>query len=185
MQWSVLKTVFSKFRYLLIAVIVSLLVFSLAVWLPNFSLLSQVLHPDSAGTISEKANFVFSLYGSIGTNFTAISASYTIAIAILFGINIALLAYYIRRARGGVRNVGSSGAAGVGGLVSGIFGIGCAACGTFVLTSLLTLLGVSGLLVFLPFGGEEFGFIGVALLVYSIYILTNRIKDPMVCEITS
>lgn len=184
MQWSVLKTVFSKFRYLLIAVIVSLLVFSFAVWLPNFSLLSQVLHPDSAGTISEKANFVFSLYGSIGTNFSIVSASYTIAIAILFGINIALLAYYIRRARGGARNVGSSGAAGIGGLVSGIFGIGCAACGTFIFTSVLALFGATGLLVFLPFGGEEFGFIGVGLLVYSVYLLTKKINDPLVCDIT-
>lgn len=184
MQWSVLKTVFSKFKYLLIAVIVSLLVFSFSVWLPNFSLLSQVLHPDSAGTISEKANFVFSLYGSIVTNFTAISASYTIAIAILFGINIALLAYYIRRARGGVRGVGSTGAAGIGGLVSGIFGIGCAACGTFIFTSVLALFGATGLLVFLPFGGEEFGFLGVALLMYSIYLLAKKINDPLVCDIT-
>ena len=115
MYLSVLKTVFCNLKYLLIAVVVSLLVFSFAVWLPNFSLLGQVLHPDSAGTISEKANFVFSLYGSIGTNFTVVSASYTIAIAVLFGINIALLSYYIARARGGVSGVGSTGAAGIGG----------------------------------------------------------------------
>lgn len=183
MYVSVLKTVFSNLMYPLIAVTVSLLVFSFAVWLPNFSLLGQVLHPDSAGTISEKANFVFSLYGSIGTNFTAVSAGYTIAIAILFGMNIALLSYYIARARGGVRGVGTTGAAGVGGLVSGIFGIGCAACGTFILTSVLTLFGASGYLAILPLGGEEFGFLGVGLLIYSIYILTKKINDPLVCDI--
>ncbi|MAZ56693.1 hypothetical protein CL653_02795 [bacterium] len=184
MHLLVLKTVFSKFRYLLMAVIVSLLVFSFAVWLPNFSLLSQVLHPDSAGSVAEKASFVLSLYGSIGTNFTAISATYTIAIAILFGMNIALLAYYITRARGGVRNVGGTGVAGIGGLVSGIFGIGCAACGTFIFTTVLALFGATGLLAFLPFGGEEFGFIGVGLLVYSVYLLTKKINDPLVCDIT-
>lgn len=183
MRWSVLKTVFSKFKYLLIASSVSILVFSFAVWLPNLSLLSRVLHPDSAGSMTDKAGFLFSLYGSIGTNFTVISASSTIAIAILFGMNIALLAYYIARARGGVRGVGSTGAAGMGGLISGIFGIGCAACGTFIFTSVLALFGATGLLVLLPFGGEEFGFIGVALLLYSTYLLVKKINDPLVCEI--
>ena len=78
----------------------------------------------------------------------------------------------------------SSGAAGIGGLVSGVFGIGCAACGTFILTPLLALFGATGLFSLLPFGGEEFGFIGVGLLVYSIYAVTKKINSPMVCDIT-
>lgn len=176
-------TVFRKPKYLLIAIVVAVGVFTFAVWLPNFSLLSRVLHPDSAGSFSEKAHFLWSLYGSIGTNFTPVSATYTVAIAILFGVNVALFAYYIARARGGVRGVGSTGAAGFGGLVSGIFGIGCAACGTFILTSVLTLFGVSGLLVILPLGGEEFGLIGVGLLIYSIYLLTKKINNPLVCKV--
>lgn len=176
-------TILRKPKYLLAAVLVAVSVFTLAVWLPNFSLLAQVIHPDSAGSVSEKASFVWSLYGSIGTNFTVISATYTITIAVLFGMNIALLAYYIARTRNGIRGVGRTGAAGVGGLVSGIFGIGCAACGTFILTSILALFGASGLLVVLPFGGEEFGLIGVLLLMYSIYLLAKKINGPLVCEI--
>ena len=172
-----------KPKYLLTVIVIAVGVFTFAVWLPNFSLLAQVLHPGSAGSISEKVSFVWSLYGSIGTNFTIVSATYTIAIAVLFGVNIALLAYYIARAKSGMRGVGSTGATGIGGLVSGIFGIGCAACGTFVLTSVLTLIGAGGLLAVLPFGGEEFGFIGVLLLMYSIYVLTKKINDPLVCDI--
>ena len=176
-------TVLKKPKYLLTATVVSVLVFTFAIWLPNFSLLSQVLHPDSAGSVTEKANFVWSLYGSIGTNFTLVSASYTVVIAVLFGVNISLLAYYITRMRGGVRAVSSTSAAGIGGLVSGIFGIGCAACGTFILTSVLAVFGATGFLAWLPFGGEEFGFLGVLLLIYSIYILAKKINDPLVCEI--
>tara|TARA_B100000508_G_C11462412_1_gene279859 strand:+ start:2732 stop:3283 length:552 start_codon:yes stop_codon:yes gene_type:complete len=176
-------TVLRKPRYLLTAIVVAVSVFTLAVWLPNFSLLGQVLHPDSAGSVSEKASFLWSLYGSIGTNFTVVSATYTIIIAVLFGVNISLLAYYISRMRGGVRGVGSTSAAGIGGLVSGIFGIGCAACGTFILTSVLALFGATGFLAILPLGGEEFGLIGVGLLVYSIYLLAKKINDPLVCEI--
>ncbi len=185
MHVSVLSSVFGKLTYLLIAALVSVSVFSFAVWLPNFALLRKVLHPDAAGSVVEKASFLFSLYGSIGTNFTLVSASYTIIIAILFGMNVALLTYYIKRAQRGARGLGSSGAAGIGGLVSGIFGIGCAACGTFILTSVLTLFGATGLLAMLPFGGEEFGFIGIGLLVYAIYILMKKIDDPLVCEIKS
>ena len=85
--------------------------------------------------------------------------------------------------RTGSPNVKGVGVAGIGGLVSGVFGIGCAACGTFIFTSVLALFGVGGILAYLPFGGEEFGFLGVALLVYSVYSLTKKITDPLVCPI--
>jgi len=179
-----LKTVLSivaKPGYAFLAMVVSGIVFTIAVWLPNFSLILIVLRK---ATLSETVSLLWSLYGAIGTNFTLISASYTILIAILFGINIALLVYYIKRARGGVRGMKSSGAAGIGGLVSGIFGIGCAACGTFLLTPILALFGATGFLAWLPFGGEEFGFLGVGLLVYSIHAVTKKINDPQVCTIT-
>jgi hypothetical protein len=174
-------SILTKLRYALLAVFVSIIVFTTAVWLPNISLILVVIQK---ATILEVTSLLWSFYGAIGTNFTLISASYTIAIAILFGINISLLVYYIRKAQGGVRSMKSSGAAGIGGLVSGVFGIGCAACGTFILTPLLALFGATGLFSLLPFGGEEFGFIGVGLLVYSIYAVTKKINSPMVCDIT-
>lgn len=183
MNLEVLVTVLRKPAYSAMAVLVSVIVFTFAVLLPNFQLIT-VVFLSNASTIVEKGLLILSLTGSIQTNFTVLAAGTVLLVSVLFGLQVALLAYYVKRARSGIK-VGTISASSLGGLVSGMFGIGCAACGTFVLTSLLTLLGVSGLLVFLPFGGEEFGFIGVALLVYSIYILTNRIKDPMVCEITS
>lgn len=170
--------VFSNFRYLTIAVISSVTVFSFAVWLPNLRLISVILFNSSASTV-EKINFLFSLFGSIQTNFSVVSASYTVTIAILFGINIALLVYYIHSRQ--TSTLGQGTALSVGGLVSGVFGIGCAACGTFILTSLLGISGATGALVFLPFGGKEFGFLGVGLLIYSSYMLLKNIKKPLVC----
>ena len=85
--------------------------------------------------------------------------------------------------RGGTSSLRGTGLSSIGGLVSGIFGIGCAACGTFIFTSVLTLFGVGGILAYLPFGGEEFGFLGVGLLLYSLYTLTKKITDPLVCPI--
>lgn len=180
-QVKTLVSILARPKYAFLAAVVSSIVFTIAVWLPNLLLISIVAQN---ATISEFVSLLWSLYGAIGTNFSLISASYTIAIAVLFGINIALLVYYVRRARGGVDGIKSSGAAGIGGLVSGIFGIGCAACGTFIITPLLALFGATGLLAFLPFAGEEFGFLGVGLLMYSVYTLIRKIGEPMVCEIT-
>lgn len=173
-----LKQVFSEIRYLTIAVTTMAIVFVLAVWLPNLKLISTVVFSSSA-SVAEKASLLFSLLGSIQTNFTLISASYTIAIAVLFGLNIALLTYYIRSRQSATISTGAS--LSIGGLVSGVFGIGCAACGTFILTSVLSTFGAIGVLSFLPFGGEEFGFLGVGLLLYSSYTILGKIGEPLVC----
>ncbi len=173
------KKVFSQIKYIATAVIIAVVIFVLAVWLSNVSLVIDIVF-NSSVPITDKIGFMFSFVGSIQTNFTAISASYTIIIAVLFGINISLLVYYIRSRQ--TKSLASGTTLSVGGLVSGVFGIGCATCGTFVFTSILALFGASGLLVYLPFGGEEFGFLGVGLLIYSSYIILKKIKEPLVCE---
>ena len=71
---------------------------------------------------------------------------------------------------------------GIGGLVSGIFGIGCASCGTFILTSVLALVGAGGIVSFLPLGGEEFGILGVVLIGYATYWTAKKIEEPLVCK---
>lgn len=174
-----LTKVFSRVQYITIAVLTTAIVFAFAVWLPNLKLISTVVFNSSASFI-EKVSLLFSLFGSIQTNFSPTSASYTVAIAVLFGVNVALLAYYIRKRQS--PGIGSNATLSVGGLVSGVFGIGCAACGTFILTSVLSAFGAVGILSFLPFGGEEFGFLGVGLLVYSTYMILKKIDDPLVCE---
>lgn len=171
-------TVFKQPLYLLIASLVGVVVFSLAVWLPNFDLIKTVLLSQTASVL-EKVMFALSLYGSIITNFTLESAIYTIFIATLFGVYISLLVYYVRTRR--VGNGLKSGWLGIGGLVSGFFGIGCAACGTVLLSSIATFGGAS-LLVFLPLGGRELGYLGVGLLLYAIYSLSKKIKEPLICS---
>lgn len=177
-----LGTVFAKLVYIFTAIFIAWAVFTFAVLLPNLQLIGMVLFSDTASAI-EKVNFLFSLYGSIGTNFTLVSASSTVVIVVLFGINVTLLLYYIRKVRGSANNVRQAGAASFSGLISGVLGIGCAACGTFVLTSMLVLIGAGGIVTYLPFKGVEFGFIGIGLLLYSTYSLIHKINSPLVCRI--
>lgn len=174
-----LHKVFSSNAYVILAIVVAILVFSFAVWLPNWRLIFTIITSNSV-SFTEAVSIMFSLFLSIGTNFTIVSASYTIAIAVLFGMNVSLLTYYISIKKGSfqVKGVGL----GAGGLISGIFGIGCAACGTFILASVLALIGAGGVLVFLPFGGEEFGILGVVLIGSAIYWTAKKIEESLICK---
>ena len=175
----VFKKVFFLPLYASIAALVSLMVFSFAVWIPNWNLI-KILITSSSVSFFEALKVIFSLFSSIGTNFTFISASYTIAISILFGMNVSLLVYYISIRKGSFKSKG--GILGVGGIVSGVFGIGCAACGTFILSSVLALVGAGGIVALLPLGGEEFGILGVLLTGYAVYWTAKKIDEPPVCD---
>jgi hypothetical protein len=179
MLLSVSKRVFTQTRYIQIAILVAVLALSVAILLPNVSVIVQVLQSSNID-VAAKLIFLGSMYGALFTNFTLFSALATLAISTLFGINSALLAYYIRRRQAGVSNTGGH-TAGVLGVVSGVFGIGCAACGSVIISSFLILFGAGGLLAILPFQGAEFGVLGVLLLSFSIYQLSKRIHDPLVC----
>ena len=174
-----LKKVFRKSAYVILALIVSTSVFVFAVWLPNIRLVAGIVSsPDVP--FSSKIELPISLLGSIATNFTLLSALYTIAIAILFGVYVAMLTYFLKRR---IKEVGQGGVAtGFLGIASGILGVGCAACGSFLLTS-LTLVGAGGVLAFLPLGGSEFGIIGAVLLALAIYMTAKKIQDPLVCKV--
>jgi hypothetical protein len=165
-------------RSLVIAVCVSAFVFVLAVWLPNLQLLTA-FWADSGVPITDKVALSLKLIPSIATNFTFLSALSTVVIALLAGINAALITELIRARRVAVGGVAAGGA----GIIAGAFGVGCAACGSLILTALVgTSLG-AGLAAFLPLGGNEFGFIGIGLLGYSLYLLTKQISKTT-CEIT-
>lgn len=174
-----LQKVFRKPAYVVLALLVSASVFVFAVWLPNIRLVAGiVISPDVP--FWSKLELPLSLLGSIGTNFTLLSASYTIVIAILFGMYVSMATYFLKLR---IKEVGKGGVAtGFLGITSGVLGVGCAACGSFLLTS-LSLVGAGGVLAFLPLGGSEFGIIGAILLTLAVYMTAKKIVDPQVCKI--
>lgn len=134
-------------------------------------------------SFSRKLNLPISLLGSIATNFTLLSASYTVAIAILFGMDVAMLLYFFRRKVYDARRAGV--ATGLFGITSGVFGMGCAACGSLLLTSMFSLIGASGILVLLPLKGGEFGILGTLLLTMTLYTIAKQIQNPVTCKINN
>ena len=171
-------TVFKDWKYVLLFIVIAAVAFALATWLPNLQLLYSILK-DPLVPLADKVMLPINLLGSIATNFTALAASYTIAIALLIGVNIAFTTYQVRRQRRGFSKGGA--ATSSLGVLTGIFGIGCAACNSLVLMSILGIVGGAGIIPLLPLKGGEFGIAGVLLLASATYLLARQITKPLVC----
>jgi len=112
------------------------------------------------------------LYPFVGTSFTPPQGLLLVAVALLTGVDIAMATYHFRE-HGLDLQQGGAGAAGV---VLGTLGAGCAACGSAVLLGLLSLVGVTGGLLFLPLEGLEFAVGAVGVLTLSIYWLADGMR---------
>jgi hypothetical protein len=175
------RRVFRSWRLTGLSLLTSFLILTFSAWVSNLALIGSVLSADVS--IARKLEFLISLYGLLVTNFSLVSAVSTVTISVLAGINLSLLIYYISHRRTPTANR-SGNSASLLGLVSGLFGIGCAACGSVILTGLFSSLGALVFLSLLPLHGAEFGLLGVGFLAYSVYELTKRINDPQVCPIS-
>ena len=103
------------------------------------------------------------------------SISLTGVVAILAGINIALVAYNIKIQRS--NNIKKSGmSAFLGGTLTA-FTPGCPAC----TTSLTAVLGVVGGLTIFPLQGIELKFISIAALTFSIWWAMRNINNSTCC----
>ncbi|WKZ29631.1 MAG: hypothetical protein QY323_02775 [Patescibacteria group bacterium] len=98
----------------------------------------------------------------------------TLALAVLFGINVAFIVRYMRRQ---VRMHRAAGASALGVLV-GLLGVGCAACGSALFAS---LLGTGSALAALPLRGQEFTWLGIALVLLSTFSLARKLVEPEAC----
>lgn len=174
--------VFKNGWYLLLSLVVLFFGLTISLLSPNFDLVIKILASTSIG-ISAKVALIGSLYGSIFSNYTLVNGSLTLILLVLFSVNISLFVFYIRRAQKGATGFKRTHVRSLAGIVSGVFGIGCAACGSVVLTGLAASLGATGVLLMLPLHGGEFTIFGVVLLVWSIYFLVKKINNPLVCRV--
>lgn len=163
-------------KYLAVTATVAMVVISFAAWLPNFHLITNTM-TSSTLTLQQKTNLVSSLLGSLQTNFTKLSKAVTLATAILAGIQVSLSVFYIKQTAKLQHSMGMS----FLGITTSMLGVGCASCGSVVLTSLVGFGATTTVLGFLPFRGKEFGFLGIGILLVAIYFTIKKINDPLVC----
>lgn len=171
--------VFAHLSYLTLAGVLATAAFLFAVWFPNFELIGEIFSAPDASAAA-KLQIVLSLLGGIVTNFSLLSAASTVAVTVLFGINVAMVVYLLKQKRAAA--AGQNIAIGTGGVASGALGIGCAACGSFAASTVLSFFGAAGALAILPWQGEEFGMLGVMLLAVSVSLMSKKIAAPASCE---
>lgn len=166
--------------YIILALTVSAFVLAIAILLPNSALLTLVWASENM-TVLGKFLLTTSLLGSLTTNFSPLSALTTVSISLLVGVNIALMLLLYRRQKRSMTR-GSVATTSLGALF-GMFSVGCAACGSLILTSLFGVVGGVGILTFLPLRGQEIGILSVLILGYTTFLLVRTIIRPLICKI--
>lgn len=181
MHFGVLVRVFSHPRYAFFMAMVAFIVLSAAILLPQYAIIKQIFLSDMF-TFAEAWSFVLRVYLSLGASMSVLSGTLLVLMSLVFAIDVALMTYYIRRRQLVLRDRKAK-LVGVGGTVSSLLGIGCAACGSVILSGVIGLFGGASFLALLPLHGAEFGVLGLVLLLGVAGYLLRRIDDPLVCPI--
>lgn len=172
-----LREVFGRPSYIFLSIGIFIAVLLFAIWLPNITFLTHTATSDTF-TLSQKVGIITSTLGGLKTNFSFSSRTLTILVSLLFAINMSFLVFYLLRAAKLNRFAGL----GISGFALGLIGIGCATCGSVILSAFFGIGATAGFIGFFPFKGGEFGIISITLLSLSIYLLSKKIKNPLVCN---
>ncbi len=173
-----LVQIFTKPLCLVIILVVAFILLLLTVWLSIRDLIFWAVTSDAL-SVGDKLSILTASLGTFRTNFTVISQIVSVIVSLLAGINVALLIHYFRKRIKVQRESGIS----IFGIILGMLGVGCSACGSIVLSSLLGLTTAASLLNILPLRGSEFGLLSIGLLLWSIYYTAKKANDPFWCEI--
>lgn len=173
-----LREVFLRPRYLVLALVSAMIIGVGIIWLSGYQLILFTLTSDifDWGT---KFKIFWTSLGLYATNFTLASQIMIVLVALFSGINIAMLAFYFKRRMA----MGSAAGASGFGLIIGTLGVGCSACGSVIIASLIGISSASALVSVLPLGGAEFGIVSIALIGLSTYWIAKKIHSPKACKI--
>lgn len=170
--------VFRHPLYVALAGAIALSLLLATIWLANIGFVRFTVGTEIF-TTSAKVKILWSSLRIFQTGFTPFSQIIAIIIALLSGINIALLAFYFRK------RVALQSAAGTSllGIVIGFLGVGCTACGSVILSSLFGLTATAGFIGLFPLKGAEIGLFSILILAISIGIVAQKIQVPLACRI--
>jgi hypothetical protein len=156
--------------YALLAVAAGLVALSLFVLSQNLSAVGFAL--TGPLPLANRIDILLGLFPFLGTSFEPVTGAALVAVAVLSGVDIAVVVYHVRE-HGLSREAGGGSAVGV---FLGVLGAGCAACGSAILVGLLSLFGAAGLVTALPLEGLEFTLLALGVLVLSLYWLADGMR---------
>ncbi|MBT3262622.1 hypothetical protein HN992_01755 [Candidatus Woesearchaeota archaeon] len=167
------KTVLSKKKYFLIFFLVSFSLFSLSILSKNYQIIFKSF---SKLSLIQYSKLIGSLYVG-GVTLNQVHATIIlISISLLLGITVALMTFKVNSKNAVTPRLNKSGTVGA---VLGMATPVCAPCGI----GLLSMVGLGGVLTYLPFQGTELGVMSIGLLGYSILHIGNDIQECKSCQI--
>jgi len=169
--------VFSRPVYAAFGLAVSFALFLFVAWFPNRELMLLAL---TSSTLSFWTLF-FESHRFFAVNQNEFGSVLTVLTVALSGLYFPLLAFYLRR--GIVR--GRTAGFGVFGSIMGMLGVGCAACNSIILSSVIGAGAAAGFVGILPFRGVEIGLLGIVILIASIFLIARKIQEVEICTIKS
>lgn len=172
-----LKEIFKNPIYWMVAIVSAIVLLAVIVLLPNHELIRITLFGDIF-TFKQKFKILFASFGAFETNFTIQSQILSTLIALLIGINTAMLVYYFRTRMAIQKVAGAS----VFGMMVSLLGVGCSACGSVILSTLFGFSSAGVFVSFLPFNGLEFSILSVLIIFGSIAYISKKIQTPSVCK---
>lgn len=168
-----LKLVFRTPRYFLIALGVAAL----------FMLLVTTVVYSSAVIFTLRYSKLIAVPGNLSQiiwlNNSAGSLAVLFSTAVTVGVNAALIVFLIKRRMAPFPAELTSGV----GMFLGLIGVGCASCGSVVLSSVLGIGATTSLLTLLPWQGKELGVVALFISGLSAYLACRNIANPPICAV--
>lgn len=135
--FSLVKLLYFRPAYFFLAAVVSVIFYEFIFWFLNLGLLHYLLTSPFL-TIGDKLQMIIGSYSGIFMWPLSLLTLTLFAVSVFQGVAVAALVYSIRneraKQRGVLKELGGTGVAGV----LSVIGLGCAACGTSLVTPILT-----------------------------------------------
>jgi len=173
----IIQEVMRNWRYFVLASVSAMVLFVFVIWLPNLSFVGHII-TSPFFTTSQKFSLLLGSLEAFKTNIMPFGRITLVISSVLFGINIGLFGFYAKSRVSLQKEAGFS----LGGTILGILGVGCASCGSFILTSVLGTGASVALVGSLPFEGHEFSIFGIIIIGISIVLTAKKIEEPLICK---
>ena len=172
-----LKRVFSAGTYKIVGIVASI------VWLLLFLIVSQITIISEVVSVGIAYREKLSLIGIVlFTSLTQMSGGsmlYLIVLSLLVGIQTTLFLFLVKQKA----VVSGAFSRGMWGMILGMIGVGCSACGSVLFVTLLSLLiGTGNALIFFTQWGWAIGISGMVVLLYTMFYTLRAIEKPPVCR---
>jgi len=173
-----LRSAFSRPRGVIAFVLGASVIWAIASWLRNFSLLGLIF-TNPSWTLGERVAFFFLGWATPFLNTSTLTFVFLMASTMLAGVQTAFVFAIVSDKARAAKAAGK----GVIGSFLALLGVGCSACGSIILTTILGAGATTGLLAFLPLGGSEFAILGALILLMLVLYTARQIARPSICAL--